>query len=73
MGFISVSFASVHLEWLHIFSLEAKNDFMRKYAISFEKMESNISSERAKRMRDGSLFASFRFEAKKYKSDTGAP
>ncbi len=44
---------------------KTKNDFMRKYATIAKKRKRKLRSEQAKRMRNGSLFASFRFEAKK--------
>jgi hypothetical protein len=52
---------------------KTKNDFMRKYANSCEKKEAKFLSEQAKRMRNGSLFASFRFEAKKNISENRTP
>jgi hypothetical protein len=39
----------------------------------FEAKKSFFSRERAKRMRNGSRFASFRFEAKNFFCETGAP
>jgi hypothetical protein len=38
-----------------------------------KKGKQKIGSEQANRMRNGSLFASFRFEAKKNTSETGSP
>jgi hypothetical protein len=37
-----------------------------------QNIEANISIEQAKRMQNGSLHASFRFEAKKILSETGS-
>jgi hypothetical protein len=51
---------------------EAKN-LKRNEAKRSEKIGFSFSLEHAKTKRNGSYFASFRFEAKKYLSETGAP
>jgi hypothetical protein len=52
--------------------LDAKK-LMQKKRIEAKIIEVNILIEQAKRMQNGSFHASFRFEAKKFLSETGSP